>query len=103
MFTSTPRRKCESHQSKELSFPEPQEKETKVYLKVEYPSKSINKELKDDNAVPVKAIVNRSPQRNARAVLKNETLKKVIVEKVLQLMTLQVNGLCSRRKLLPSS
>ena len=82
MFTSTPRRKGESHESKELSFPELQEKKTKVYLKVECHNKSINKELKDDNAVLGKAIVNESPQRNARAVLKNETLKKVIEESV---------------------
>ena len=31
-------------------------------------------------------------------MLKNEALKKYIVEKVLQLMTLQLNGLCSRRQ-----
>ncbi|XP_078351448.1 uncharacterized protein LOC144636162 [Oculina patagonica] len=95
MFTSTPRREEESHESK---VPKLQERETKVYLRVEYPSKPIHKELKDDYAVIGKAIAYGSPQRIARAVLKSETLKKFIVEKVLQLMTLQVNGLCSRRQ-----
>ena len=55
-------------------------------------------ELKDDYAALGKAIVRGPPQRIARAVLKNETLKKFIVEKVLELMTHQVNGLCSRRQ-----
>lgn len=99
MFTSTPLRKTETHTDlTELSFEESREKETKVHLSVEYPSKTIRKELKDDYAVLGKAIVHGRPQQIARAALKNETLKKVIVEKVLQLMTLQVNGLCSRRQ-----
>ena len=77
---------------------ESQERETSVHLTVKYPSKPVHKELKDDYAAIGKAIVYGSPQRIARAVLKNETLKKCIVEKVLQLMTLQLNGLCSRRQ-----
>lgn len=76
---------------------ESQERETSVHLTVKYPSKPVHKELKDDYAAIGKAIVYGS-QRIARVVLKNETLKKCIVEKLLQLMTLQLNGLCSRRQ-----
>ena len=81
----------------ELSLPESGDKETKVHLTVEYASKTIRKELKDDYAVLGKAVVHGSPQRIAREVLKNEKLKKFIIEKVLQLMALQANGLCSRK------
>ena len=76
----------------------PVEKKTKVSLTVQYPSKTIRKELIDDFAILGKAIAHGSPQRIARAVLKNSTVKKYILEKVLKLLTLQVSGLCSRRK-----
>lgn len=75
---------------------ESQERETSVHLTVKYPSKPVHRELKDDYAAIGKAIVYGSLQRITRVVLKNETLKKCIVEKLLQLMTLQLNGLCSR-------
>ena len=73
--------------------------ETKVYLSVEYPSKPVRKELKDDLAVLGKAIASGFEQRIAKAILKNVTLKKIVVEKVLQLMTSQINGICSRKQL----
>lgn len=97
-FASTPRisRLNNKNQSQETSLQE-SSKETKVHLTVVYPSKTIRKELKDDYASLGKAIVHGSHQRIARAVLKNETLKKFIVEKILQLMTIQLNELCSRR------
>ena len=99
MFTSAPLRKTETHTDlTELSFEKSREKETKVHLTVKYPSKTIRKELKDDYAVLGKVIVHGCPQQIARAALKNEALKKFIVENVLQLMTFQVNGLCSRRQ-----
>ena len=101
MYTSTPLRNYKEETQMqhriELSLPESGDKETKVHLTVEYASKTIRKELKDDYAVLGKAVVHGSPQRIARAVLKNEKLKKFIIEKVLQLMALQVNGLCSRK------
>ena len=49
----------------------------------------MQKELNDDLAVLGKAI--------AKAILKNVNFKKIVVEKVLQLMTSQINGICSRK------
>lgn len=54
--------------------------------------------MKDDFAVLGKAICNGSPQRIARAVLKSITLRKIVVEKVLQLMNTQLNDICSRKR-----
>ena len=97
MLTSTPLAgKVATHANSPNA--ESQERDTSVHLTVKYPSKPVHKELKDDYAAIGKAIVHGSPQRIARAVLKNEKLKKCIVEKVLQLMALQLNGLCSRRQ-----
>lgn len=81
-FASTPRisRLNNKNQWQETSLQE-SSKETKVHLTVVYPSKTIRKELKDDYASLGKAIFHGSHQRIARAVLKNETLKKFIVEK----------------------
>ena len=76
-------------QSQETSLQE-SSKETKVHL-------TIRKELKDDYASLGKAIVHGPHLQIARAVLKSETLKKFFVEKILQLMTIQLNDLCSRR------
>ena len=95
-FTSTQLRTAGSQNK--MSYTQTNAQETKVRVAVEYPSKTICKELKDDFVSLGKAFVHGSCQRFARAVLKNETLKKFIVEKVLQLMTLQLNDLCSRRK-----
>ena len=81
-----------------LEISERSNTETKVYLSVEYPSKPVRKELKDDFAVLGKAIVSGFEQRIAKAILKNVTLKKIVVEKVLQLMTSQINGICSRKQ-----
>ena len=72
--------------------------ETKVYLSVEYPSKTVRKELNDDLAVLGKAIASGFEQRIAKAILKNVKLKKIVVENVLQLMTSQINGICSRKQ-----
>ena len=92
--------KATTRENHDAHSPSPgsQERETSVHITVKYPSKPIHKELKDDYAAIGKAIVYGSPRRTERAVLKNEALKKCIVEKVLQLMTLQLNGLCSRRQ-----
>ena len=59
--------------------------ETKTYLSVEYPSKTVRKDLKHDFAVLGKGIA-------------SVTLKKIDVEKVLQLMTSQNNGICSSKQ-----
>ena len=71
--------------------------ETKVYLSVEYPSQTVQKELNNDLAVLGKAIASGFEQRIAKAILKNVNFKKIVVEKVLQLMTSQINGICSRK------
>ena len=52
-------------------------------LTVHYPGKTIRKELTDDFASLGKAIAHGSSQRIARAVLKNDTLKKYVLEKAL--------------------
>lgn len=98
-FASTPRisRLNNKNQLQETSLQE-SSKETEVPLTVIYPSKSIRKELKDDYASLGRAIVHGSHQRIARVMLKNETLKKFVIDKILQLMTIQLNELCSRRK-----
>ena len=71
--------------------------ETKVYLSVEYPSQTVQKELNDDLAVLGKAIASGFEQCIAKAILKKVNFKKIVVEKVLQLMTSQINGICSRK------
>ena len=90
MASSTPKRP--------LEISERSITETKVYLSVEYPSKTVRKELKGDLAVLGKVIASGCEQRIAKAILKNVTLKKIVVEKVLQLMTSQINGICSRKQ-----
>jgi len=65
---------------------------------VAYPSKPVHKKLKDDFAVLGKAICNGSPQKIARAVLKSITLRKIVVEKVLQLMNTQLNDIYSTKR-----
>ena len=71
--------------------------ETKVYLSVEYPSQTVQKELNDDLAFLGKVIASGFEQRIAKAILKKVNFKKIVVEKVLQLMTSQINGICSRK------
>ena len=58
----------------------------------------MRKELNDDLAVLGKAIASGFEKRIAKAILKNVKLKKIVVEKVLQLMTSQINGICSRKQ-----
>lgn len=99
MFTSTPRRKpAEPVLEKQvLSVTELQE--TQVHISVTYPcGKTVRKELKNDLSVLGKAIAHGPNQRIATAVLKSDTLKQMVVEKVLKLMTLQLNELCSRKR-----
>ena len=95
LLTSTPQKQVEFQKPER---PIADTKETKVHLTVAYPSKSVRKELKDDFAVLGKAISNGSPQKIARAVLKSVTLRKIVVEKVLQLMNTQLNDICSRKR-----
>lgn len=74
-------------------------RDTKVNISVKYPcGKNYPKELKDDFSVLGKAIVHGPPKRIAKAVLKSDTLRQMVVEKVLELMTVQLNELCSRKR-----
>ena len=57
----------------------------------------MQKELNNDLAVLGKVIASGFEQRIAKAILKNVNFKKIVVEKVLQLMTSQINGICSRK------
>ena len=95
VLTSTPQKQVEFQKPER---PIAETKETKVHLTVAYRSKPFHKELKDDLAVLGKAICNGSPQRIARAVLKNVALRKIIVEKVVLLMNTQLNDICSRKR-----
>jgi len=95
LLTSTPQKQVDFQKPKR---PVADTKETKVHLTVAYPSKSVHKELKGEFAVLGKAICNGSPQKIARAVLKSITLRKIVVEKVLQLMNTQLNDICSRKR-----
>ena len=98
MLTSTPKSKQVEFQNPETPLTEII-KEAKVHLTVAYPSKTFHRELKGDFAVLGKAIINGSPQRIARAVLKNIALRKItVVEKVHQLMNTQLNDICSRKR-----
>ncbi|CAB3993976.1 Hypothetical predicted protein [Paramuricea clavata] len=58
----------------------PVEKKTKLSLTVQYPSKTIRRELIDDFAILGEAIAHGSPQRIARAVLKNSTVKNTFLK-----------------------
>ena len=99
VLTSTPKSKQVEFQNPETPITEII-KEAKVHLTVTYPSKTFHKELRGDFAVLGKAIIiiNGSPQRIARAVLKNIALRKIVVERVLKLMNTQLNDICSRKR-----
>ena len=98
MLTSTPCHvKPVLQQQQEVSVTET--RETQVHISVTYPcGKTFRKELKNDLSSIGKAIVHGPHQRIASAVLKSDTLKQMVVEKVLKLMTLQLNELCSRKR-----
>lgn len=93
--TSTPLQNVVSYSSHVSSG---NQTKSKVYLTVQYPSKTIGKDLTNTDFASVgKAIANGNLDRVARAVLKNTALKTCILSKLLRLLTIQVNGLCSRR------
>ena len=98
MLTSTPRHiKPVLQQQQEVSVTET--RETQVHISVTYPcGKTFRKELKNDLSFIGKAIVHGPHQRIASAVIKSDTLKQMVVEKVFKLMTLQLNELCSRKR-----
>ena len=96
-LTSTPRSKPVVQEPQEVSGKE--SSETQVHISVTYPcGKTYKRELENHLAVIGKAIVHGPQQRIASAVLKSDTLKQMVVEKVLKLMTVQLNELCSRKR-----
>ena len=94
--TSTPINKAKRPCFKQTDL-EHVNNQTKVFISVQYPSKNVRKELTDDFATLGKAIAHGSPQRIAKSALKIVTLKKHVLQNVLKLLTLQINGLSSRR------
>jgi hypothetical protein len=68
-----------------------------VKLSVDYPSKTVNKTLKNEYETLGKALAHGPPQRIAKAVLKCKPLTKFVIENVLRLITTEVYGLCSRK------
>ena len=75
-----------------------QKQETRIRICVDYPSKPVRKELKSDLHVLAKAMVDGNHQRIAGAALKIDGVKELVIEKVIKLMTLQVDELCSKHR-----
>ena len=83
---------------KPLLTSSPKANVTTVTVSIKNPSKTVNKTVKQDYNSIAKALVFGSPQRIAKAVVKCGLLKKSVVENVLNLVSTEVNGLCSRSK-----
>ena len=75
-----------------------QKQEIRIRICVDYPSKPVRKELKSDLHVLAKAMVDGNHQRIAGAALKIDGVKELVIEKVIKLMTLQVDELCSKHR-----
>ncbi|KAJ7389455.1 hypothetical protein OS493_031424 [Desmophyllum pertusum] len=97
VLTSTPQKPVESQKSER---PITETQEVKVHLTIQYPSKPtpVRKELKGDFAVSWKSNCTWLPSAHCESSAKKCSLKKIVVEKVLQLMTLQLNDICSRKR-----
>ena len=82
-----------------LQTQKPEEKQKiRIRICVDYPSKAVQKELKTNLHVLAKAMVEGCHQRIAEAVLKIDGVKELVIEKVIKLMTLQVDDLCSKHR-----
>ena len=82
-----------------LQAQKPEEKqETRIRICVDYPSKPVRKELKSELHVLAKAMVDGNHQRIAGAALKIDGVKELVIEKVIKLMTVQVDELCSKHR-----
>ena len=75
-----------------------QKQEIRIRICVDYPSKPVRKELKSDLHVLARAMVDGNHQRIAGAALKIDGVKELVIEKVIKLMTLQVDELCSKHR-----
>ena len=87
-----------SNQQQKLPVIETPPKTTEVHITIKHPSKTVHRVLTNDFAVIGKALVAGGYDQIAGAVLKNVCLKAIVVEKVLKLLTLQVNELCSTKR-----
>lgn len=79
------------------STPNSTRKQSQVQLKVQYPSKNINKTLTGSYQSIGKALAHGVPSQIAAAVVSCDTVRKHIVEKVLKIVTKEVAELCSKR------
>ena len=70
---------------------------TSVDVTIKYPSKTVKRTLAKDYEAIAKALTFRPPQRLAKAVLKCKLLSKHVIESVLNLLSNEVSGLCSRK------
>ena len=70
---------------------------TSVDVTIKYPSKTVNRTLAKDYEAIAKALTFGSPQRLAKAVLKCKLLSKHVIESVLNLLSNEESGLCSRK------
>lgn len=94
-LTSTPNKPGNEAQESSMN----ETRETQIHVSATYPcGKTYREELKGDLSALGKALVHGPNQRIANAVLKSNILQQIIVEKVLKLMTIQLNELCSRKR-----
>ena len=69
-----------------------------VKVTVRYPSKEVNKILSQCYLPLGKALADGSPSRIAKAIMNCEQLRKSVIEKVLNVVSLETTNLCSRNR-----
>ena len=76
------------------STPKSTRKQSQVQLKIQYPSKNINKMLTSSYQYIGKALAHGVPSQIAMAVMSCDSVRKHVVEKVLKIVTKEVAELC---------
>ena len=71
--------------------------ETSTSVKVQYPSKTLNKSLTGNYQAIGKALAHGVPSQIANAIMKDPTLRKHVVEKTLKTLSKEVSDLCSKK------
>ena len=74
------------------------QEKSQVQLKIQYPSKNVNKSLTGSYQSTGKALAHGVPSQIAGAVMNCHSVRKHIVEKVLKIVNKEVAELCSTRK-----
>ena len=74
------------------------QEQSQVQLKIQYPSKNVNKSLTGSYQSIGKALAHGVPSQIAGAVMNCHSVRKHIVEKVLKIVNKEVAELCSTRK-----